>query len=152
MWIRVFGSQRTTVSPAELTTHLHEHGLPVTPHFKGDDLGWTMGELVLPGGGTSVQLSRFLTVEDDLRGDLNAFAAELETMDFSPNNGDLMRRVIQTGQLIAIRRPLDHADEAALDHLCQLTARYLAQRTEGIFQIEGQGWFDTDGTMLLQEY
>src|SRR5579885_2182249 len=105
MWYRVFSPSADPVSPAALTAHLHAAGLPVVPHFRGDDLGWTAGELVLPGGGTPVQLARYLTKEDDLRDELNAHAAELELMDFNPHAAKLMERVVQAQQLITVRRP-----------------------------------------------
>jgi hypothetical protein len=110
------------------------------------------GELVLPGGGTPVQLGRYLAKEDDLRDDLNAYAAELETMDFSPNSPALMQHVVQTKQLVTLRRPLDHADEATLDRLCLEAVGFLAANTDGVYQIDGQGWFAADGKLLLQEY
>jgi hypothetical protein len=152
MWYRVFSLSDSPVSPAKLVEHLHALSLPVTPHFKGDDLGWTAGELVLPGGGTPVQLGRYLAAEDDLRDDLNAYAAELETMDFSPNSPALMQHVVQTKQLVTLRRPLDHADEATLDRLCLEAVGFLAANTDGVYQIDGQGWFAADGKLLLQEY
>ncbi|OWK37948.1 hypothetical protein [Fimbriiglobus ruber] len=152
MWYRVFGAAATDVPPSMLATHLHAVGLPVVPHFKGDDLGWTSGQLVLPGGGSPVGIDHYLTDEDDLRDSLNAFAAELETMDYSPNNTRLMTHVISTKHLFALRRPLDHADEITLDKLCQEVVRFLAARTDGIYQIDGQGWFAADGTLLVQEH
>ena len=152
MWYRVFSLSDSLVSPAVLVEHLHALALPVTPHFKGDDLGWTAGELVLPGGGTPVQLGRYLAKEDDLRDDLNAYAALLETMDFSPNSPRLMQHVVQTRQLVTLRRPLDHADEATLERLCLEAVRFLAAHSDGVYQIDGQGWFAADGTLLLQEY
>jgi hypothetical protein len=152
MWYRVFSLSDCPVSPAALAEHLHAQSLPVAPHFRGDDLGWTAGELVLPGGGTPVQLGRYLAKEDDLRDDLNAYAAELETMDFSPNSPRLMQHVVQTRQLVTLRRPLDHADEATLERLCLEVVRFLAAHSDGVYQIDGQGWFAADGALLLQEY
>ena len=134
-----------------LVEHLRENGLAVVPHFKGDDLGWTEGELHLPNG-SPVLLARFLTAEDDLRDDLNAYAAELETMDYDPNNRMLMERVIQAQQLITIRRPVDHADEIRLDRLIDLIVRYLVDKTTGMYQVDGHGWFAADGAKLLTEY
>ncbi len=152
MWHRVFSLSAESPPPSALVEHLHAAGLPVVPHFKGDDLGWTAGELVLPGGGSPVLVNRYLTAEDDLRAELNAFAAELETMTFSPNHAGLMRHVVQTRQLFTLRRPLDHADEAVLDRLCLAVVTFLAARTDGIYQVDGRGWFAADGTLLLQEY
>ena len=152
MWHRVFALSAESPPPSALAEHLHAAGLAVVPHFKGDDLGWTAGELVLPGGGSPALVHRYLTDADDLRADLNAFAAELETMTFNPHHADLMRHVIQSKQLVTLRRPLDHADEAALDRLCDETVRLLAARTEGVYQIDGRGWFAAGGELLLPEY
>ena len=152
MITRVFARSAADVRPAAVAEHLHGLGLAVEPHFKGDDLGWTGCRLVLPGGGTPVQLDRFLTGPDDLRADLNAFAAELETLSYSPNNTVLMARVIQTEQLFALRRPIDHADDAALDRVCDATAAFLAATLDGVVQIDGRGWFGPAGDLLLQEY
>ena len=152
MWYRVFGLDAAPVSPAALAAHLHAAGVPVVPHFKGDDLGWTSGELHLPGGGTPVLLARYLTAEDDLRDDLNAYAALLETMDYSPNHAPLMEHVVRTQQLVTLRKPLDHADEVTLDKAVLETCQFLAANCEGVYQIDGQGWYAADGSLLLQEY
>jgi len=152
MWYRVFGRSADEVPAAEQAGHLHAAGLPVEPHFKGDDLGWTAGELRLPGLNTPVSLERYLTAEDDIRADLNSYAAILETCDYSPNSGPLMERVIQTRQMVVIRKPLDAVDEVVLEKLLLETCRFLAARTDGIYQIDGQGWFAADGTLLVQEY
>ena len=87
MYSRVFCLAATEPPPADLAAALHAAGLTVAPHFKGDDLGWTSGELRLPGGGTAVYLERHLAKEDDIRDELNSFAALLETCDYSPNSG-----------------------------------------------------------------
>ena len=142
----------TEVPPSDLAGHLLARGLAVEPHFKGDDLGWTRGELILPGGHTSIVLERYLTEEDGIRDDLNAFAAELETMNYSPNNVKLMERVIGTKQMIAIRKPIDHADESRLDATVLATVQFLAAGTDGVYQVDGSGWFAADGTLILQEY
>ena len=152
MWHRVFGRRAEQVSPAALAGHLHAAGLPVEPHFKGDDLGWTAGELRLPGLSTPVLLDRYLTSEDDLRADLNAHAAELETMTHSPHAAGLMAHVIQTQQLMTIRKPVAASDEVTLERLLDLTCRFLAAGCDGIYQVDGQGWFAPDGTLLAEEY
>ena len=51
-----------------------------------------------------------------------------------------------------LRRPIDHADEATLERMCLETVRFLAAHSDGVYQIDGQGWFAADGTLLLQEY
>lgn len=152
MFFRAFCRSAAELPPAALAEHLHAAGLPVVPHFAGDDLGWTRASLELPGGGSPVQVDRYLTTADDLRKDLNTFAAELETMTFSDRRHELMERVIQTQQLVTVRRPLDHADEATLDAVCLAVVRAVAAAGDGVVQIDGRGWFAADGELLLQEY
>ena len=152
MWYRVFGLNESEPQPTALAEHLHALGLAVEPHFKGDDLGWTSGELRLPTSGTPVFLQRYLASEDDIRDDLNAYAAELETCDYSPNNGRLMQHAIQTRQLITLRKPIDAADEVTLERVLEEACRFLATATDGVYQIDGRGWFSATGELLLQEY
>ena len=152
MWYRVFGRGSDDVPPVALAEHLHAVGLAVEPHFKGDDLGWSAGDLGLPGLNTPVHLDRYLAREDDIRDDLNAYAALLETCDYSPNHGPLMERVIQTQQLIVIRKPLDAVDEISLEKMLVESCRFLASRTDGVYQIDGEGWFAANGERLLEEY
>ncbi len=149
MWYRVFSRAGTAVSPAELVEHLHLVGFAVEPHFRGDDLGWTAGELRLAGvaHGETVTFDRFLTEIDDLRGDLNNFAAEIEATGEGPHQAALMQHVIQTQQLVAMRMPAD----VRLRELGREAVKYLASRSEGIFQIDGEGWFAGTGELLVPE-
>ncbi len=151
MWLRVFGRSANTPSPVQLVEQLHAAGGAIVPSFKGDDLGWTEAALAW-GNGSPILLSRYLTVEDDLRDDLNAYAAELESMSFQPAATGLMERVIQTKQLITIRKPVDQSDEVKLDKLCETACLWLAMQIDGVYQIDGRGWFDAEGNQLVQEY
>lgn len=151
MWYRVFGLSEFEPPPAALAEHLLVCGLAVEPHFKGDDLGWTEGELRLPTG-SPILLARYLTKEDDIRDDLNAHAAELETMDYSPNSAPLMERVIQTKQLITLRKPVDASDEVLLEKVLDACVWFFATATDGVYQIDGRGWFTAKGELLVQEY
>ena len=152
MWYRIFGRSEALVPPADLVEHLHATGLPVEPHFRGDDLGWTHGEFRLTGLNTPISLDRYLAAVDDIRDDLNAHAAVLETCDYSPNHGSLMAHVALTQQLVVLRKPVDASDEIVLDRILIETCRYLTARIDGVYQIDGEGWFAADGMLLLQEY
>jgi hypothetical protein len=143
-WYRVFGLNDATPALAVLLEHLHSQGLRVTGHFRGDDLGWTGGELVLDD--QSVAVERYLTKEDDLRDELNTWAGWLETRADQPRHGELMQHVIGTKQLITLR-PADGAS----DRLCDDACRWLAGKTDGVYQVDGRGFLAADGTVLLSE-
>jgi hypothetical protein len=151
MWYRIFASSGEEISPVKLLEYLHQQNLVVEGHFRGDDLGWTGGEFKR-GNSTPIYLERYLAKEDDIRDDLNTWAAWLETANYEPNRFILMERVIQTQQLFTLRKPLDWADEIFLDKLCLTISQFLAQQANGIYQIDSEGFFASDGTMLLKVY
>ena len=152
MWYRVFGTNDERIEPAELLKHLHSLGLDVAGHFRGDDLGWFGAELVITEGETPLHLERFLATEEGIRAELNAWAAWLETCDYSPNHQRLMQHMVSTTQLFTVRKPMDHANEILVDKICLALCRFLAQRMDGIYQVDNQGFFAADGDLLLQEY
>jgi hypothetical protein len=152
MWSRVFSRSDVTPDPAALLEHLRSQSLPAAGQFRGDDFGWTRGELVVQAGATPVYIERYLTATDDLRDDLNTWAAWLETQDHEPRHRSLMEHVIAARQLVTIRRPLDAADEVLLERLCTAVCQWLAVQTDGVYQVDDQGFFAADGTELLHEY
>jgi len=151
MWYRVFCRSTDAPDPRELMARLASTSRPVGGEFHPDDRGWASAAFRL-GGGTPVYVERLRTADDDLRNDLNTWAAYLETLDYSPENTRLMERVIQTQQLFTIRKPLDHTNEAAVDDLCMALCAELAGAGDGVFQIEDEAWCSADGTVLLREY
>jgi hypothetical protein len=151
MWYRVFCRTDAEVPAADLVAHLQRPGRPVRGHFRGDDLGWTAAEFSL-GSGSPVHVERYLTGEDDLRDDLNTWAAWLETQAHEPNHARLMEHVIQSRQLVTVRRPVDSPNEAAVEDVCRAVCRRLAEGADGVYQVEGDGWFGRDGELLLKEY
>jgi len=151
MWYRVFCRSTAALEPRELVARLANLGRPIRGEFQPDDRGWSSGALRI-GTGTPIYVERFRTADDDLRNDLNTWAAFLETLDYSPNHTRLMEHVIQSQQLFTIRKPLDNADESAADDLCRGLCTELARAADGVFQVEDEGWYTADGTLLLQEY
>jgi hypothetical protein len=151
-WYRVFGSNEAAVAPAALLSALSRHvGAEVTGRFRGDGLGWFEAELALRG--TRLELQRYLTDEEDLRDDLNTWAAWLETAEDNPDAPRLMRQVIGTTQLFTFRQ-VDRADEDAvnlLEELCTGLCQFLAHETKGVYQVDGKGFFDAEGMLLVKE-
>jgi hypothetical protein len=137
------------VKPDEILARLQARS--VVGHFKGDDLGWTAAEIHV-GKGTPVYADRYLTSEDSLRDDLNSWAGYLETLDYSEQRFALMEHVIQTQQLVTIRKPLDHANEVAIEDVCLAMCQAIAAAADGIYQVENEGWYSANGDCLLTEY
>jgi hypothetical protein len=152
VWYRVFGTNDAGVEPAALlSAQSRELGVEVTGRFRGDDLGWFEAELALSG--IRLELQRFLAHQEDLRDELNSWAAWLETVEDNPDSGRLMRHMIATTQLFTLRQ-VDQADEEykyLVQELCTGLCQYMAHLTDGVYQMDGKGFFDAEGMLLVAE-
>ncbi len=151
IWYRVFGRSDAEVSGDFLRAHLAAQGSPVSADFAGEGEAWLSAAIGFAPT-APLQLERFLAGEEGIRGELNSWAAFLETCDYEPKHAALMERVIQTRQLFTLRRPADCADEVLAERLCVGLCRFLAEKTDGVWQADGAGFFAADGTQLLREY
>jgi hypothetical protein len=151
MWYRVFALKPDMPQPAALQQHLQSLGVDVPIDLRGDDHGWTALTLTLAEDASPLQLERYLADEDDIRDDLDAWAAWLETQEHEPNHLKLMQYVIGTQQLFTLRPPPDYADEDLLNRICEGLVKFLASQCRGIYQIDGQGFFAASGQKILPE-
>jgi hypothetical protein len=149
LWYRVFGRSDVAVKPDELLAYLNAQGTPVTGRFAGED-GWLSAEIVFADK-VPLYLERFPSTEEGIRAELNNWAAYLETCDDNPIHVPLMEQVIQTLQLFTLCRPMDSAGEVLVERLCVAACHYLARATDGVYQVDDQGFFAADGTLLLRE-
>jgi hypothetical protein len=139
-WYRVFGANATVPTPADIQRCLADAGVVVSSSFQEDATGWFCGELRV--GYSTIFIDRWLPTEEGIRAELNSWAAFLETCEHSPLHAALMERVIQTQQLLVFQ-----AEGIAFDCL----ARHLARVTEGVFYVDGAGFFAADGSVLVEE-
>jgi hypothetical protein len=155
-WYRVFGRNDFPVDSPALLEWLRARESEATGHFRGDELGWFEARLEIPSIASPLIVERFLTKEDEIRGELNTWAAWLESAGDSENHVRLMQQVIGTSQLFTIHQVLnDDADEAEDSHyietLCLNLCQFLARCTDGIYQIDRRGFFTADGMLLVAE-
>jgi hypothetical protein len=140
-WYRIFGSNEVEPRPAALLEYLRSMGRDVEGHFQGDDQGWFRAQLLL--GNTNTFIERYLVSEEGIRAELNTWAAWVETTGDGAEQRLLMQRVICTQQLILLRDP----PRAYADCL----TGFLARLTDGVYQIDGCGFYSADGTLLVSE-
>jgi hypothetical protein len=145
-WYRVFGTNSTEPAPAALLEYVQAVEPGTTAAFKGDSEGWFQAEVVCRDA--TVVLERFLASEEGIRAELNNWAAWIETVEGHPQRDRLMRHMIGTSQLFTLRSPLG---EAGMKALCLAACRFLAAATEGVFQVDDEGFFAADGTSLIKE-
>lgn len=143
-WYRVFGASERQPSPARVLERLRELDVSGPAHFRGDDDGWTALHIVLAEN-TTLVLECYLASEKGIRTDLNAWAAEVETHEECSYRLRLMERIIQTRQWYTMECSLDW------EPLGEAISRFLARETEGVYQVDGLGFFDGDGRVLLKE-
>lgn len=146
LWYRVFGTSDSEPSPAAVLEHLHRLQAGATGKVSGDEQGWFRAELLYESGAAPLELERYLVTEEGIRSELNTWAAWLETVD-SPQQERLMRHMIGTKQVFT----LSGAPDEDVEDLCLGICRFLARTTEGIYQVDGRGFFDAEGRLLVPE-
>ncbi len=154
-WFRVFGTNDVQPAPAALLEQLHCLGIEATGKFRGDDLGWFQADLVFDADSPPLRLERYLAKEDKIRAELNTWAAWLESAEGNANYLRLMEHVIGTQQLFTLHQPIEEADEISddpqVEELCVGLCRFLAREIDGVYQVDHQGFFAADGTLLVPE-
>jgi hypothetical protein len=146
-WYRVFGVNDGQPAPEALLAALSEAGLSAEAAFTGDDLGWYAVKLRLPERDEPVEVQRFVAGADDIRGDLNTWAAWVETQT-GCDLAWLMQHLVSTAQLFVWFVPEDDARGIALSAaLCD----FFSRATGGVYQVDGHGFYDVAGTHLVRE-
>ena len=155
-WYRVFGRNDSPLDSPALLEWLRAREPGATGHFRGDEFGWFEARLQIPSFAGPLLVERFLTKEDEIRGELNTWAAWLESGGDSDDHVRLMQQVIGTSQLFTIHQvPDDEAEEPEdsnyVQTLCMNLCQFLARSTDGIYQMDGRGFFAADGRPLVAE-
>jgi hypothetical protein len=156
MWYRVFCHNEFPVDSPALLEWLRAREPAAIGHFRGDELGWFEARIDIPSLSSPLIVDRFLTNEDDIRGELNTWAAWLESTGETAEHARLMQQVISTAQLFTLHQGLDDdAEESEDSHhiqtLCLNLCQFLARSTDGIYQIDGRGFYTADGKLLVAE-
>jgi hypothetical protein len=151
MWFRVFATGESAPGPAYLMAHLRAIGMPVHGDFSGDDLGWFRADLTLEGRDQPLRLDRYLTDEEEIRDQLNAWAAWLETVPNNPYIRRLMQHMIGTRQIFTIQCTREEAEDQPAGRFCVELCRHLARETKGVYQADSRGFFAAHGKLLVKE-
>jgi hypothetical protein len=144
-WFRVFGTNDVEPKPSDVLAWLRALSAEATGEFKSDEQGWFQAELRLAGRTPPILLDRYLTREESLRSHLNTWAAWLEAAPPNSHQERLMQLMIGTTQIFTLDLPADGASFG------QVLCRFLARRTAGVYQVDGEGFFAADGTLLVPE-
>ncbi len=137
---RVFGTSETEPDPQALLQFLADLGWNSEAHFHGDEQGWFRLGF---GDDETMRVERYLASEEGMRAELNTWAAWVEASGEDANRAELMRILISTKQVMILHNfPPQLAGHASC---------YLAWKTDGICQVDGAGFFDADGNLLLPE-
>jgi hypothetical protein len=149
MWYRAFAMSEAEIQPANLLEHFQNAGLEVRSHFRGDAEGWFEAQLVHDN--MPLTVSRYLVSEEGVRAQLNTWAAWVETQEQNPHRDHLMQQLIGVKQVFAAEVPDGEPPESGLSRLCVALCQYLADQTGGFYQVDQQGFFTADGTLLIAE-
>jgi hypothetical protein len=148
-WYRVFGGV-SYPDPAAVLAELVRLDPTLTAHFHGDDDGWFRALVRRADGPPILEVDRYLASEEGIRAELNAWAAWVEAAGDDPRHAALMARLSTAAQLFTLR-PADDPPRPETDRLGSALCGVLATLTAGVWQADGRGILDADGTVLVPD-
>jgi hypothetical protein len=151
-WFRVFGTNDALLEPVAVVQGVSTLGVPARGKFHaGPD--WFEGELIIDDA-YCLLLERY-PEGDNLSPALASWIDWLETAPDIRYYHWLLGHVRQTRQLFTLHQRPTGPGEAAMDPLvervCAGLCRFLARETAGVYQVDGQGFFDAEGLLLVGE-
>jgi hypothetical protein len=103
--------------------------------------GWTAATLYGPDSSERLRLSRHRRDDPGVRGELQSWAAWVESCGGTPVHERLMERIIQTQQVVLLEDSL----------VAKQAAAALCRAVDGLMQMDGIGFVDNGGSILLPE-
>jgi hypothetical protein len=149
-WFRVFG-----LSDVEPDLRQWIDAVPVLAfhgavQFQKGERGWWRAEIQVPENRGSILVERFWRDEEGVREELQTWAAWLEICEGNPYRERLMQHMISTQQVFTVR-PSDEVGGAMIESLCVPLCQFVAGATKGVYEVDGRGFFDAEGSLLVQE-
>jgi hypothetical protein len=145
IWYRVFTRSAASIQPAIVLAGLVYDGAPVQGQFQADEHGWFRCELVVAAGALPIALECFRVFEEGVRPEVLSWAAYVETID-SPHSVELMELLNAASQVFTVQQ----ADVRTADLLKGLCLN-LARAGDGVYQIDGEGFFWPNGARAIGE-
>jgi hypothetical protein len=153
LWFRIFGTNDVEPNPAALLDPFRqlEFGDEITAKLSRDDEGWFRAEFAIIGEDMPLIIDRYLAKEEGIRAELNTWAAWLETVEQNPSRDRLMQHLISTTQVFTLHGPSEADSLLPMEYLCLEVCQFLARQTAGVYQVDKQGFYSPDGTLLVEE-
>jgi hypothetical protein len=141
----IFGTHATAPAPDAVLALARRFFPKAAMTIEEGEPGWNALHLRL-NEQYHFSLYRFRRDEKDIRGELQAWAAAIEEQVEQPEQDVLLRQVATAQQIIEFWVESIQEDAQSFAFvLCQ----YLATTTAGVFHIDGRGYFNTQGELLL---
>jgi hypothetical protein len=144
-WYRVFARSAEPVQPAVVLADLIWDGVPVNGHFQADEHGWYRCELIAAPAMGPIVVECFRVLEDGLRPELQSWAAYVETID-SPHSPEFMEAINAAAQVFTVQ-----VFDPRAANLVRTLCDNLAHAGDGVYQIDGEGFFWSNGKLAVAE-
>jgi hypothetical protein len=146
-WFRVFANSDQVPAPEAVARSIRDGFPQMQVKFMADDEGWLEADITDPITGHSWKLRRYCRNADDIRGELQSWAAWIEWQPPSPHQQHLMERIMTAKQVFTFEADEDPTSAPLGLALMQ----FLAGASDGVYQIDGRGFYAAGGGLLLAE-
>lgn len=150
--IRIYGTVDSFPSMDELIEILEESDFEVTLETEdeeGDEENWT--ELLIFESSLDGPISVYRLVEPDiLTAEVDKLKETLGEYEESPE-GNLLLNVFENCAIgFGIEAPEEIANDDNTLLLSSLVAQILAQRTDGVYSVDSEGFFNENGELIFE--
>ena len=150
-WIRIFGTNATTLRVSALVEQLDEAGVEVTWEVMGDDQEWEQVSLQTPAMQAPVMLERMALDDPEIHEEVAPLLDGLERLDDVYDVDEIEQVLGGTRQLYILGMPAGLQGDSDVEQLSLCVSQLIAKLTKGIYQVDQAGFYDADGQILLEE-
>lgn len=146
-WFRVFTNRDQVPAPEAVAESVRDRFPQMQVKFIVDAEGWLEVEIIDPITSRTWKLCRYSRDADDIRGELQSWAAWIEWQPPSPQQQRLMEHIMTAKQVFTF----DADEDPTSEQLGLVVVGFLARAGDGVYQIDGRGFFAAEGDLLLAE-
>ena len=147
---RVYGTLELTPTLDELIEILEEGEFDATIESDGEDeVDWS--EFLIFEASLDEPISLYcIDDEDGINDDLDHILSRLMHNGNQEDAKELIHILQNTVSIYGVDVPEEHEDDDNALLLCSLLVQYLAQKTDGIYCVDAEGFFNDSGDLIYE--
>jgi hypothetical protein len=152
-WIRVFATSAQAPTASELLLALVRRGVAVDSEVLGEDQAWEQVTFRVSGTKQPIMVERVGGSPEAMEEVGEEVRPVVESLQRHPEGraAEIVRYLRDARQLFIIGFGAPAASESQAEYLARFLASYLCRHTKGIYQVPDEGFYGSEGQLLLKD-